>query len=97
MFFVRPEALKPSWSRDKIMSEINSHGVPCFSGSCSEVYIEKAFDGTKYRPSASLPVARVLGETSLMFLVHPTLTDNEVNHTCEVITLVMSKATDTIE
>ena len=50
-------------------------GVPCFSGSCSEVYLEKAFDGTGWRPEKPMPVARELGETSLMFLVHPTLNE----------------------
>jgi len=55
------------------MAAINALGVPCFSGSCSEVYLEKAFDNTAFRPAARLPHAKELGETSLMFLVHPTL------------------------
>ncbi len=71
--FVEPEQLKAGWDRDRIMAEINEIGVPCYSGSCSEVYLEKAFDGTGFRPKERLPVARELGETSLMFLCHPTL------------------------
>ena len=71
--------------RDQIMSQINSRGVPCFTGSCSEVYLEKAFDDTSYRPKSRLPVAKRLGETSLMFLCHPTLTQEEVDLTCQVI------------
>ena len=71
--------------RDEIMSQINSRGVPCFSGSCSEVYLEKAFDNTNYRPKSRLPVAKRLGETSLMFLCHPTLTQEEIDLTCQVI------------
>jgi dTDP-4-amino-4,6-dideoxygalactose transaminase len=39
-----------------------------------------------------LPVARDLGETSLMFLVHPTLTDAEVEKTCAVAAEVFSAA-----
>ena len=62
--FVVPEALKSDWTRDRIVNEINQYGVPCFQGSCSEVYLEKAFDGTGFRPTESLPVARTLGETS---------------------------------
>jgi dTDP-4-amino-4,6-dideoxygalactose transaminase len=69
-----------------------AEGVPCYQGSCSEVYLEKAFDGTGWRPDARLPVAKVLGETSLMFLVHPTLTQAEINKTCEVIRKVMVQA-----
>jgi dTDP-4-amino-4,6-dideoxygalactose transaminase len=74
--------------RDKIMREINEKGVPCYSGSCSEVYLEKAFDNTGFRPKKRLPVARQLGETSLMFLVHPTLTKEEIQKTCDVLTEV---------
>ncbi len=72
--FVKPEALKSGWSRDRIMNTVVAEGVPCFSGSCSEIYLEKAFankEGMSIpRP---LPVARELGETSLMFPVHPTM------------------------
>jgi dTDP-4-amino-4,6-dideoxygalactose transaminase len=67
------------------MAEINARGVPCFSGSCSEVYLEKAFDDTGFRPQSRLPVAKELGETSLMFLCHPTLTQEEIDLTCRVI------------
>ena len=90
--FVRPEALAEGWSRDRIMHEIVARGVPCYSGSCSEVYLEKAFDNTPWRPSERLPVARELGETSLMFLTHPTLTAAEIDKTCAVIREVMGLA-----
>ena len=74
--------------RDKIMREVNERGVPCYSGSCSEVYLEKAFDNTGFRPKERLAVAKELGETSLMFLVHPTLTKEEIQKTCDVLTQV---------
>jgi dTDP-4-amino-4,6-dideoxygalactose transaminase len=74
--------------RNKIMMEINEKGIPCYSGSCSEVYLEKAFDNTGFRPKERLPIAKELGETSLMFLVHPTLTDEEIQKTCDVLTEV---------
>lgn len=76
--FVEPEKLPPSWSRDRVMEAIQARGVPCYTGSCSEVYLEKAFDGTGWRPVQRLPVAQELGETSLMLLVHPTLSGQEV-------------------
>lgn len=90
--FVEPERLKEGWSRDRILNEINAAGVPCFSGSCSEVYLEKAFDGTDWRPRERLAVARELGETSLMFMVHPTLNDAELDKTCAVLNAVMKEA-----
>ncbi|MGM0914228.1 MAG: DegT/DnrJ/EryC1/StrS family aminotransferase [Pseudomonadota bacterium] len=92
--FVEPDQLADGWDRDRIMNEIVSRGVPCFSGSCSEVYLEKAFDGTGFRPEAPLPVARELGETSLMFLCHPTLTEAEIDKTCRVLREVMELTTE---
>ena len=89
--YVRSEQLAENWSRDKIIEEIIACGVPCYSGSCSEVYREKAFDGTGFRPSESLPIAQELGETSLMFLVHPTLTPTEIDLTCSAIERVFSR------
>jgi dTDP-4-amino-4,6-dideoxygalactose transaminase len=90
--FVEPNQLVEHWSRDRIINEMVALGVPCFSGSCSEVYLEKAFDGTGWRPSTRLPCAKELGEASLMFLVHPTLTDEEITKTCEVLGKVMNLA-----
>lgn len=90
--FVKPAELKPDWNRDRIMDEINSRGVPCYSGSCSEVYLEKAFDGTGWRPIERLPIARELGETSLMFLVHPGLSEIEIGRTIEALVKVMTLA-----
>lgn len=92
--FVQPEMLKANWSRDRILAEIAAQGVPCFSGSCSEVYLEKAFNDTDFRPAERLVVAKQLGETSLMFMVHPTLTRAEINKTCDVLKQVMSDATN---
>jgi len=91
--FVRPENLKPDWNRDRIMAEINAAAVPCSTGACSEVYLEKAFDHTVFRPAERLAVAKVMGETSLMFLVHPTLSEMEMNKTASVVHDIVSRAT----
>ena len=91
--FIKEGQLKSGWNRDKIIDEIRGLGVPCRSGSCSEVYLEKAFDSTGFRPKERLANAKELGETSLMFLVHPTLTEDEIQQTCNAITSVMDLAT----
>lgn len=91
--YVRPEHLAPGWDRDRIVAEIVARGVPCYQGSCSEVYLEKAFDDTAWRPRERLPVARELGETSLMWLVHPTLADEQIHKTAEVSAAVLKLAT----
>ena len=90
--FVRPHCLKSDWSRDRILNEIAARGVPAFAGSCSEVYLEKAFDNTDWRPVQRLANARELGDTSMMFMVHPTLTSQEIELTCKVISEVVQQA-----
>jgi len=89
--YVRPEGLKDGWNRNKIINEINQLGIACYSGSCSEIYLEKAFDD-KFRPRERFKNAQKLGETTLMFLVHPTLTTNEIQNTCDAIKSVMQLA-----
>lgn len=76
--------------RDKILLAISEKGVPCFPGSCSEVYLERAFEHTNFQPRMRLPNAKRLGETSLMFLCHPTLTEHEIKKTCDSLTEVVT-------
>ena len=90
--FVRPDRLAEGWTRDRVVAEISALGVPAMQGSCSEMYLEKAFDDTGLRPKAPLPFARDLGETSVMFLVHPTLTEAEMTKAATVIDAVLSEA-----
>jgi len=83
------------------MEGVNAAGIPCYSGSCSEIYLEKAFDvfrcasstGEVPGPRNRLPVAKGLGETSLMLLVHPTLTEENINDTIRVVKEVVARAT----
>ncbi len=90
--FVNPKELKKEWNRDKIVNEINLLGVPCYTGVCPEVYLEKAFDNTQFKPKERLTNAKKLGFTSLMFLIHPTLTKKEIKQTCDAINSVMKLA-----
>jgi len=90
--FIEPEKLKKNWNRDRVIKEINNLGVPCAMGTCSEIYLEKAFKDLNIQPKTRLPNARQLGETSLMFLVHPTLTNKDIDLTCTAFKEVMAKA-----
>ncbi|MDR9392570.1 MAG: DegT/DnrJ/EryC1/StrS aminotransferase family protein, partial [Trueperaceae bacterium] len=83
--YVRPEALRDGWSRDRILAEVREAGVPIFTGSASELYLEKAFRDAHLGPPEALPVAKELGETSLALLCHPTLEDADVERTVEVL------------
>ena len=90
--YVRPDQLAEGWDRDRILKELNFRGVPCYQGGCSEVYLEKAFERTRWRPQKRLPMACELGDTSLMFLVHPTLTQNEIGKTCDIVADILRSA-----
>jgi dTDP-4-amino-4,6-dideoxygalactose transaminase len=91
--FVRPVHLAAGWTRDRIVKNLQAEGIPCGPGSCSEIYLENAFNGPGLRPTNRLAVARELGETSLMFMVHPTLTATEIDATIGAIKKVMNVAT----
>ncbi len=90
--YLRPDRLRSGWDRDRVQEAINQCGVPCFAGSCSEIYLEKAFPDSM-RPSEPFPVARELGQTSLMFLVHPTLSQEWVEAAADRVREVITQAT----
>ncbi len=90
--YVRPDQLKQGWDRDRLVAELVAGGVAVLHGTCSEVYLERAFEGTSFRPKERLPVARELGETSLMFLTHPTMTEEELATARETIARVLGEA-----
>lgn len=90
--FLRPEYLHEDWSRQRIVDAVNAEGIPCFVGSCSEIYLERAFS-TELRPAERLPVAKELGETALMFLVHSTLSERDMEDTADALTKVLACAT----
>ena len=92
--YVQGEQLRPGWTRDRIIAELQNLEVPAFHGSCSEVYREKAFDSTPFRPSQRLPVALELGETSIAFAVHPTLTDEDISRVRSGINKIFKQAAD---
>ncbi len=92
--FIRPECLSEGWSRDRILAEITARGISCFTGSCPEIYLEQAFEADGLRPACNLPIAHELGETSLLFLVHPTLNLADMESVCNVVEEVMVMATN---
>lgn len=90
--YLRPDSLRSGWSRDRVITEMRAAGVQVLHGTCSEVYLERAFEGTELRPATRLPIARELGETSLMFLTHPTMSDEELAASIEAVGRVLTSA-----
>ena len=92
--FVEPAKLREGWDRDRILKQIATHGIPGLSGSCPEIYLEKAFSGPDLAAEDRLPVARELGETSIQLLVHPTLQDADMQAMVAAIANVLREAQD---
>ncbi|PKN52077.1 MAG: aminotransferase [Deltaproteobacteria bacterium HGW-Deltaproteobacteria-13] len=92
--FVKLEKLKSGWDRERVIAAINAEGIPCFTGSCSEIYLEKAFTTQGLQPQNRLPVAKELGETALMFFIHPTLSDEDMNDMAKAVEKVMTAAAE---
>lgn len=90
--YINPQYLAVGWTRDRIIETIVENGVPCYQGSCSEVYLEKAFDNTGWRPEQRLSNAKLLGETSIMMLIHPTLTDAELLKSAKILRKTLLEA-----
>jgi hypothetical protein len=90
--YVVPGAIAPGWDRDRIVKAIAAEGIPGLSGSCGEIYREKAFASLGLGPATPLLVAAELGATSLAFLVHPTMTDADVDDTAAAVAKVMAVA-----
>lgn len=91
--YLKPETLKDGWTRERICDEVHSRfGVWCQVGSCSEIYLEKAFDGTGFRPAERLPVARRIGETSICLRTDPCLTTEHMAKMAEVLAYVLDEA-----
>lgn len=91
--YVNPEALAERWDRDRVMCAISEAGVPCFSGSCSEIYLERAFTDLAMHHGGRLPNAQGLGETSLMFLIHPTINPSMLEAHAAIILKTLEGAT----
>jgi hypothetical protein len=90
--FVRPDMLAHGWDRDRIIAAVSAEGIPCFSGTCSEIYLEKAYETHGFHMDKRLPIAKELGETSLMFQVHPTLVENDMEDTIKAMKKVVAVA-----
>jgi dTDP-4-amino-4,6-dideoxygalactose transaminase len=97
-YYVRidPQQLKSGWSRDKILEQLSARGIPCGCGACPEIYREEAFRAQRkrlgYKEQRRLPVAKELGERSLMFQVHPTLSSRSLGYVVDSVRTVLKQA-----
>ena len=89
---VDPARLREEWDCLRVIEAINREGVPCLQGGCSEIYRERAFVDAGFGPAGALPVAARLSDTSLMFLVHPTLDESDMRDAAQAVAKVMRAA-----
>jgi dTDP-4-amino-4,6-dideoxygalactose transaminase len=73
-FFLNPSIKNCQKVRFKIIESLKKNDVKCFTGSCPEIYLEKAFKKSKYPNVNRLKNCKILGETSIAL---------DVNHTLE--------------
>lgn len=90
--FIDIEALASDWSRDRIVDEINLAGVPCISGTCGELYRQRAAIQAGFGLSEPLPIAKCLADTSITLQVHPTLTITDMDRAADTVRRVSSQA-----
>ncbi|MCK6372246.1 MAG: DegT/DnrJ/EryC1/StrS aminotransferase family protein [Gammaproteobacteria bacterium] len=90
--YLKTDTLRSGWTRDRVVAEVTRRGVACFAGSCPEIYRERAFAGKGLAPAETLPNAHALGESSVMLQVHPTLTDDDLHRTADVLLTVLDEA-----
>ena len=91
--FLRTEMLRPGWTMQRLLDALGAEGIPCGVGACSEIYLEKAFVDAGLGPKQPLPVARRLADSSLMFMLHPGLTGEDMRDTCAAVAKIMRAAT----
>ena len=84
--------LRTGWSRDQVVRALQAEGIPCGSGACGEIYREQAFRQAGLGPVQPLAGAAAAGQASLMFQVHPTLGQSEMDDTCRAVAKVLKRA-----
>ena len=90
--YVNEDCFLTDWNRDRVIKELQKNGFPAYSGSCSEIYLERCFKNIGLYPKKNLRIAAELGKTSIMFLVHPTLSIEQMNLYGREILSVFKKA-----
>tara|TARA_B100001109_G_C18852983_1_gene470251 strand:+ start:171 stop:1328 length:1158 start_codon:yes stop_codon:yes gene_type:complete len=76
--FLKIEKLKKGWNREKLIEELNKKGTQCFTGSCSEIYLEKIFKKHPSKPKKRLNNSKKIGDSSICFLVDPGIKNKEI-------------------
>jgi dTDP-4-amino-4,6-dideoxygalactose transaminase len=98
--FINQDELKENWNRSIIVEALNKKNIPCNTGICPEIYMEKAFESYPFKISSAesnnkisrLPHSKQLGETSIAFLVHHTLSIKAIHYVIDQVKMVLEKA-----
>jgi len=90
--YIDESRISSNSSRDDIIKNINAQGYPAYYGGCSEIYLENCFNDVLAPNHSILPNARLLGDTSLMLLVHPTIDADEMVRYASLVKSVIKNA-----
>jgi len=90
--YINRMKLRSGWDRGRIALALRERGVPCGTGACPELYREKVFSKVEGIPEEGLPVAKKLGEESLMLEVHHQLDREAMHHMAQQVQQVLEAA-----
>ena len=90
-FFIRTDVKNYRKLRFKIIHSLKEKNIKCFSGSCPEIYLEKAFKNLNYLKYKRLKNCKVLGETSIALDVNHTLSYSQHVNNLNKINNVLNK------
>lgn len=77
--------------RDKLVAKFNLAGVPCFVGSCAEIYREKVFTNLQLQPASRFKNAMLFSENAFCLLVHHTITEEQIGFVADKIRQELNK------
>lgn len=91
--FLNLDKLADGWDRDRVMAKMSEAGVPCYTGSCCEIYKENAFDIFPDTYNQTCSTAADMETRSLLFLIHPSVGDDAIKKTMHVLKTIAEQAT----
>lgn len=86
------QALAENWTRDRIVDELNSLGIPARVGACPDIADEAAFRNAGIDTSNPRPNAADIADCTIMLPVHPTLTTGNMEFMANALRKVLSNA-----
>ena len=90
-FFLKKDIKNHQKLRFKIIKDLRKNNLRCFTGSCPEIYLEKAFKKLNNFKPTRLNNCKILGETSIAIEINHTLDYSQHNKKLLILEHVIEK------